>query len=252
MRRRKKGAAFYAVLILGFLFWFLFKNYLSESVFVEILSSDTAKTNPIPTESDTVITFNNQPEDLKDSVNKSEESQSILLCGDSMAGGLAEPFSDYAAFHNYAFNKYIWGASTTAAWSATGKLKKLISQYKPTYVIFALGSNELMTKSLSTLKIYAEGILKQVTDVKFVWIGPPNWKEDNGFNETLINTVDKGKYFDSENLILERVNDGKHLSQKGYYAWADSISAWIENESSEKIKIVTPDANTGARFLNNK
>lgn len=249
MKNKKRSSSFYFIILLAFLIFYLFKDKINESVIFNNKSTDSAYVPDGVSETDTVIVFDNKQDGEKDSTIPASEEQIILLCGDSMAGGLSEPFENLAEFHNYTFYKYIWGASTTAAWSATGKLKRLIDKYNPTIVILVLGSNELMTKSLSTLKVYVSNVIKQAKDVNLVWIGPPNWKEDNGFNETLKNILGAGQYFDSENLMLDRVDDGKHLTQKGYYAWADSVSQWIEKKSSSKIKITAAGEYPGAGLL---
>ena len=171
-------------------------------------------------------------------------AQIILLCGDSMADGLFNPFRDYANYNGHLLSFSNWGSSTTTAWVFTNKMKKMIEKYKPTYIILELGSNELSTTMLDELERNVKSILKQADGIKFIWVGPHNWKDDNGLNDILEKTLGKGKYFSSKDLVIERGQDGIHPTVRGYEQWAVKIAEWIENKSDYPIRIITPPENT--------
>lgn len=185
--------------------------------------------------------------DYEDSENNNSQNDTtnevVLLCGDSMAGGLAIPFREFCKSHNYILVEDHWSSSTSIAWAATHYMQKLIEKYDPTFIILSLGSNELYTRDLTRLKVNAQIIKNDAGNKRFIWIGPPNWKEDYGYNNTVKDVLGSKEFFVSKYIPLERGADKKHPTLKGYYKWADYISDWIETESAYPIKIAAENNN---------
>ncbi len=166
--------------------------------------------------------------------------QSILLTGDSMAEGLMFAFKKYAHYNGHTLKTIIWYGSTTTTWARTDTLKKLIARYKPTYVFLALGSNELFVRDIGDREPYIQDIVKQAGHTPFVWIGPPNWKEDTGIGELLNRNVGPGRYFVSRHLTFERASDGRHPSRRASAYWADTISSWVMQAGRHPIRLAKP------------
>ncbi len=166
--------------------------------------------------------------------------QHILLTGDSMAEGLMFAFKKYAHYNGHTLRTIIWYGSTTTTWARTDTLKKLIARYKPTYVLLALGSNELFVRDIGDREPYIQDIVGQAGRTPFVWIGPPNWKEDTGIGELLDRNVGPGRYFVSRGLSFERASDGRHPSRRASAYWADTISSWVMRAGRHPIRLDKP------------
>lgn len=166
--------------------------------------------------------------------------QYILLTGDSMAEGLMFAFKQYAQHNGHTLKTIIWYGSTTTTWARTDTLRKLISRYKPTYVFLALGSNELFVRNIGEREPSIRDIVKQAGDTPFVWIGPPNWKEDTGIGELLSRNAGPGRYFVSRHLTFERASDGRHPSRRASAYWADTISSWVMRAGRHPIRLSKP------------
>jgi hypothetical protein len=157
-----------------------------------------------------------------------------------MAEGLMFAFKKYAAYNGHTLKTIIWYGSSTTTWARTDTLRKLISRYKPTYVFLALGSNELFVQNIADREPYIQDVVKQAGKTPFVWIGPPNWKEDTGIGELLHKNVGSGRYFVSRGLTFERASDGRHPSRQASAYWADTISSWVMQAGRHPILLKKP------------
>ena len=178
--------------------------------------------------------------ELPEPVVPDSSQQYILLTGDSMAEGLMFAFKKYAQYNGHTLKTIIWYGSTTTTWARTDTLKKLIARYKPTYVFLALGSNELFVRDIGDREPYIQDIVRQAGRTPFVWIGPPNWKEDTGIGELLDRNVGPGRYFVSRGLTFERASDGRHPSRRASAYWADTISSWVMRAGRHPIRLDKP------------
>ncbi|MCS7074743.1 MAG: SGNH/GDSL hydrolase family protein, partial [Bacteroidia bacterium] len=115
-----------------------------------------------------------------------------------------------------------------------------IAFYKPTLVLFTLGSNELFIPAIKTREKSIQSILRQAQGTKFIWIGPPNWKEDTGINDLILANMDSTTFFLSKNLKLDRAKDGAHPSRIGGIVWADTLCSWIVHKSKYPIRLEKP------------
>ncbi|WP_299457690.1 hypothetical protein [uncultured Microscilla sp.] len=167
-------------------------------------------------------------------------AQHVLLIGDSMADGLRHPFSLLAKQNGHKFTAVAKTSSSILAWQGK-RMKALIEELKPTYVMVSLGSNELFTRQLEAYKKFVKRIVDQIGEVNFIWIGPPNWRKDNGLTGVLAEGVGEGRFFPSQDLVLKRAGDGIHPRWKEYEKWANAISGWIMTESKQKILMKVPE-----------
>lgn len=195
---------------------------------------------------------------LKDIVNNSSEvkdekqapekvlldtiPQSILFIGDSMLEGLGPRMGAYAKKNGHQLRNVIWYSSTTETWGSCDTLKHFIRKFKPSYIIVCLGANELFVRNIKTKRNkYLNNILSQIGNIPYVWIGPPNWKEDTGINQMLQESLRDGSFFLSKNLKFDRSSDGAHPTRSSAAKWMDSVARWMVNESVHPIKMEMPD-----------
>ncbi len=169
--------------------------------------------------------------------------QLILFIGDSMAQGLEIPLKKYAAFNGHQLNTIAKQSATIVSWvgsDSTGRLRQTLQELKPSYLIICLGANELMTNGLEVYEGYIRNIIKQSGNTKLIWVGPPNWRKDNGLTDLIAKELGAGRYFSSKDLTLPRAGDGIHPTYQGYFAWADTLTQWIREESQHKILLEKP------------
>lgn len=177
----------------------------------------------------------------KENIEMDTTSQKILLIGDSMLEGLMLRLKDYTAFNKHDMNTVIWYSSSTAWYGNSDTLKYFINKYKPTYIFLVLGANELfITDIITKRQKFVKNILKQIGNHKYVWIGPPNWKDDTGINKLIVKNVGAKRYFPSKNLSYKRTKDGAHPTKTSASAWMDSIAVWIMKESMYPILLNKP------------
>jgi lysophospholipase L1-like esterase len=170
---------------------------------------------------------------------KNDTSQyRILLTGDSMGDGLFLAWRKLRRQGNFDIRYQPWYGSTTDSWAKTDKLENMIKGYKPTLVIFSLGANQINDHKIAAKEDHIREIVRQMGDAEFVWIGPPNWKEDTGINNLIIKHVGAERFFDSRRLVFERRKDGAHPTAKAAAIWADSISHWIDHNPHIKFSFL--------------
>ncbi|HPN36992.1 MAG TPA: SGNH/GDSL hydrolase family protein [Melioribacteraceae bacterium] len=239
------------VILLSTLFIFNFYALYNEDISISI------KRNEAPDFIDKKITanlFNSEENFVEDdslnNVNNEEEFDStsvadtgkvkILMIGDSMLHGLAIRFNDYCLEQGYDFSGVIWYSSSTKYWAQKDTLKHYIKRFKPNYLIFVIGGNELFVRDLNDRAEYIRNIEKQIGKLKSIWVGPPNWKKDTGINDSIVKIVGKERFFASKNLTFDRLSDGAHPTIKSAAKWMDSIAVFIEKKSKYPLKLTLP------------
>jgi hypothetical protein len=71
-------------------------------------------------------------------------SQRILLLGDSETGGLIYPLNDYCVANGHKLEAvYTWFSASILNFGYSNKVDELMEKYKPTFVIFVVGLNEM-------------------------------------------------------------------------------------------------------------
>lgn len=172
---------------------------------------------------------------------KDTTSQRILLIGDSMLEGLKDRLKDYTEHNKHFLKTVIWYSSSTLWYGSSDTLKHFINEYKPTYVMLVLGANELFVENIIRKRTKnVKYILNQIDTLNYVWIGPPNWKDDTGINEMILKNTGSMHYFPSKNLNYKRTSDGAHPTRASAAMWMDSIAVWIEKNSYQPIRMEKP------------
>lgn len=165
--------------------------------------------------------------------------QSILLIGDSMTLNLAYRLAKYAKANGHDFHAVNWDSSNTKIWGESDTLQHFINEYNATYVFISLGANELYLQHPESRKKYVEEIIRKVGGRPYVWIGPPNWKEDAGLNDMIERTCGRGSFFRSAGMTFERKKDKVHPTRAASALWIDSVARWIP-KSSHPILMEAP------------
>lgn len=194
---------------------------------------------PLATMADTIT-----KEGSGDKVDSS--AQKFLLIGDSMLEFLRIRLGDYCRKNGHSVNTVIWYSSSSLWYGQCDTLKYFINKHKPTYVILVLGANELFIRDIATERAqYVRNIIEQMGDLPFIWVGPPNWKDDTGINDLILRYAGRDRYFPSKNLSYERTKDGAHPKRESAYKWMDSVAVYMQTEARYKVLMTPPDT-----FLN--
>lgn len=194
------------------------------------------------------------PEISADSVAKLEEiirqepdstPKTILFIGDSMLDGLSPRLAAYCKASSDTLYSVVWYSSSSEAWGKTSKLADYIKQTKPDFIFISLGSNELIIRDIKDKREkYVKEVVRQTGGIPFLWIGPPNWKEDTGINDLIKENVPEGCYFRSAEMEFKRRKDGAHPTAESAYLWMDSIVRWIPENHPKPIKFRMPEEKT--------
>ncbi len=185
----------------------------------------------------------------KESIELDSLSKRILLIGDSMLEGFMLRMKDYCEENNHYLKTVIWYSSQTKWFGSCDTLSYFINKYNANYIILVLGANELFVRNIEKKRDkYVKNILKQLgkDSLKFVWIGPPNWKEDTGINNLIQKYLDNTQFFFTKNISLnnpnfKRYKDGAHPKKESSKMWADSVASWIMKKSKYPIFLNKPN-----------
>ena len=174
--------------------------------------------------------------------NVRKQKQRIMFFGDSMIEGMRHRIRQYAAENDHDVLNVIWYSSSTKTWAQhIDTLTHFINDFKPTYIVIVLGANELFIKDIvRTRDPYVKKILARLGDLPYVWVGPPNWKEDTGINTLIEKNVGSERFFLSKNLKLRRASDGAHLVRSSAEEWMDKIALWLNNSVPQPLQMNIP------------
>ena len=168
--------------------------------------------------------------------------QRFLFFGDSMQEGLIRRWTDYCRNNGHEVFSVIWYSSSTKDWGSCDTLSYFIRKHKPTYIVCVLGANELYVRNIKKSRAdFVANIIKQAGNTKFIWIGPPNWREDTGINELIAQNMEPGSFFLTKGMKFNRISDGAHPTYESAYLWADSIARWITRSSIYPVKLKKPE-----------
>ncbi|MBP5682918.1 MAG: hypothetical protein J6X05_06730 [Bacteroidales bacterium] len=168
--------------------------------------------------------------------------QRILLIGDSMAYSLMFRAKNYCDYNGHELFVVTYVAATSQTYAQSDTLEYYVNKFKPTYIIFVIGANEMFAYDGHQRGKYFDRIIPQTHGIKTVWVGPPNWKEDTGINDAMMEKFGPKQFFLSKNLHFTRVEgDVAHPDRKSGTMWMDSISSWIMRDSYFPIRMERPE-----------
>lgn len=163
----------------------------------------------------------------EDPIKTDSTPQSLLIFGDSMTYNLALRLAQYAKANGHTIHAINWDSSNTKIWAEHDTLRYYMNKYHPTQIFVSLGSNELYLKNPDSRIPYVKKIIEMIDTVPFVWIGPPNWKEDSGINDMLARICGPGNFFRSAGMEFQRKADHIHPTRQSSALWIDSIMRWL-------------------------
>lgn len=165
--------------------------------------------------------------------------QVFLFFGDSMTENLAVRGAAYAKQNGHKIYTVNWDSSGTRIWSQCDTLDQYIKKYEPTFIFISLGSNELYIRDVGPYREYVQTIIKKIGNIPYIWIGPPNWKPDQGINDMLMDENKPGTFFLTNGMELPRRKDNIHPTREGGAMWFDSIVRWMP-KSAHPIRMKVP------------
>ena len=166
----------------------------------------------------------------------------FLLIGDSMNEYLRIRLNDYCIANGYDMYCVIWYGATTKQYGTSDTIAYFIKKHEPTYVLLTIGSNELFVRDIIEKRTdYVKHIVKQLGRTPFVWVGPPNWKDDTGINEMIVTNVGESRYFESKKLKYDRYKDGAHPTRESASMWMDSIAVYLSRDAHSPIEMTPPE-----------
>lgn len=168
-------------------------------------------------------------------------AQRILLIGDSMAYSLMFRAQNYCNRNGHQLNVVSWVSATSKSYALTDTMDYFVDLYRPTYIIFVIGANEMFKSNIQERDAYFDRILPQTHGVPLVVVGPPNWKEDSGINDVMMRRFGPRQFFLSKRLSYTRMKgDLVHPDRASGTMWMDSISTWIMRDSYFPIRMEKP------------
>lgn len=171
--------------------------------------------------------------------------KTILFIGDSMLDGLSPRLAAYAKENGHTLYTVVWYSSTSEFWGNTPKLREYINQLNPDFVFISLGANEMFVKDIAQKRDkYVKNIVKDLGSIPYVWIGPPNWKEDTGINDLVAKNVGADHFFKTKGMNFPRMKDGAHPTHEAAIGWMDSVARWMPLHSAHPIKMNKPTVKT--------
>lgn len=168
--------------------------------------------------------------------------QSIFIFGDSMTFNLALRLAQYAKQNGHEIHSVNWDSSNTKVWADHDTLAYFIDKYHPTQIFISLGSNEMYFKNPETRAPYVKRILEVIDTIPYIWIGPPNWKEDTGINDMLERMCARGAFFRSAGMEFKRKKDNIHPTRESSSMWIDSIMRWLPKSSHPFVADLPSDS----------
>jgi hypothetical protein len=115
------------------------------------------------------------------------------------------------------------GSSTTATWSDSRELERLLALTRPDIVLVVLASNELFVPNPDARRYAIRSIVQRIGARPCLWIGPSPWLPEKGILGVVKSASSPCRYYDSTPLTLERQADHIHPTMLGGKAWAEAV-----------------------------
>lgn len=171
--------------------------------------------------------------------------KTILFFGDSMLEGLSPRLAAYCKASGHKLYSVIWYSSTSERWGSSDRLKRYINKIHPDYIFISLGANELFVGNIIEKRTrYVKKILADIDTIPYLWIGPPNWKEDTGINRMILDNAAPGCFFLSDGMKFDRKSDGAHPTAASARRWMDSVVRWMPGHCAHPILMREPQENS--------
>lgn len=168
--------------------------------------------------------------------------KTVLLIGDSMLEGLSPRLGAYCEASGHKLYTVIWYGSTTELFSKSHFMAHYIAKLSPNFIFLSLGGNELFIRDISNTHIHhVRNIIAEIDTIPYLWIGPPNWRNDTGINSLIKDNVRSGTFFTSRGMQFDRKSDGVHPTNTSAALWMDSIIHWMPDSAAFVIPFKQPE-----------
>ena len=151
------------------------------------------------------------------------QARRVLHVGDSMVPLVANYLRPVVQQRGGAYHIISEVSSSTSTWASRRLLHEATYDYDPDLILISLGSNELFAPPTRAVQRDIQQIVHQTRRRPCLWIAPPAWKPDHGFLALLKANLGHCRYFDSTQLDLPRMPDGRHPSWTGGHRWATAV-----------------------------
>lgn len=244
------SVALVVVLLIGFLDDASFGGIsLRQGTFKDVILAPPSDSDELPADSGALAADSvapGSPEAAPVLAETDTTVKSVLIFGDSMTILVANRMAAYGEKNGYKVTSVTWDSSSSVGWSGCDTLDNFIARVHPDFIMVTLGSNELFLKNFNARKPFVEKLVSKMQGIPFVWIGPPNWKEDKGYNAMMESTLPPGTFFRTEGLELPRSKDNVHPTPRGGVIWTDSIMRWMKF-TPHPIPAEVPDSGVTTR-----
>ena len=195
-----------------------------------------------------LINFIDPIRDLYYHAHESDQSERVLLMGDSQAFGLNYVMPKLAKKDHVEFitvsisgsSVIMWAQPKTTGWDITDKWNQ-INQFKPTTILVSLGSNDsYYGPNIAMIDqphmFVLLSLLKNTGAQNIIWIGPPKLARASAGLEAFSNLVISTgiEYYDSRLIDIDMEPDQLHTTGKGRKKWANWIWNKLTNEQNDK------------------
>lgn len=197
------------------------------------------------------------PSPARDGMTALREYHRVLHIGDSMVGfkfGLTRALGGRFEKEGAHFFSIPVTSAGIQSFEKNTDLDDAIKKTRPDLVLLTLGANNATSPSPEYLVPSIKRVVKKVgvgPGRRCFWIGPPLWKPDKvGFVDVLAKATAPCTFFDSSKLVLERMSDGIHPTNKGGEVWAEAFYAFLLDELSRDPPETHVAANTASNVPN--
>lgn len=255
---KRDHVALWAILVCAFLIFLFFStcdspeiagiklksSKMAEAVLgkAESASADSAATRAAATKPDTTASAAAGTLNQHTSRTVLDDSpKTVLIIGDSMLEGLSMRLGAYCHASGDTLYSAIWYSSTSELYGESRLISDYIAKYRPDFIFLSLGGNELFVSDVAEKRErHVKSILAEIGEIPYLWIGPPNWKEDTGINDLIARNTPDGCFFRSDGIQLERKRDGAHPTAESAHAWMDSIISWMPAHARYVLPLKQP------------
>ncbi len=220
---------------------------MAEAVFgkAEHDSASSAAVAPVATNDTTTAPGDHIQHEQNSRMVLDSNPKIVLIIGDSMLEGLSMRLGAYCQASGDTLYSAIWYSSTSELYGESHLISDYIAKYHPDFIFLSLGGNELFVSDVAEKREkHVKSILAEIGEIPYLWIGPPNWKEDTGINDLIAKNTPEGCFFRSDGIQLERKRDGAHPTPESACAWMDSIISWMPAHARYILPLKQPTEQT--------
>ena len=171
----------------------------------------------------TPLSTGNVGAEVAESQPKIPKGSRIAIVGDSLAEGMASPFSKLAKKNGYIPVISVLHGTRIDYWSS--RIERIMVNSRPKLVVISLGTNDSGLSNPESQRIHVKKIRNIVEKYggKVLWLSPmklpQRFRGQDGIRKIIQEEISPQDVMPSTDLKLEMIKDGVHLTGKGYEGW---------------------------------